>query len=162
MVVAIMNTTQTLIMDLFPAQGSSITAAVRRFLPFHLDRNIDMASQNNLVRCTMGAALVSVINLLTNALGVGWTFVLLGGICVLASPMIVVSVRRGPAWRERRRKADAERAEKEKARTRSQSPGDGMQTPQIEEKPSVAGRESDALQEKQQVQLGSGSANLKE
>ncbi|THG93227.1 hypothetical protein EW026_g7955 [Hermanssonia centrifuga] len=52
-VISIMNTIQTLIVDLNPSQGSSITAC------------------NNLIRCTAGAVLVSVIDLIIKAMGVG-------------------------------------------------------------------------------------------
>ena len=38
--------------------------------------------QNNLVRCTTGAVMVSVINLILDALGTGWTFVVFAGACV--------------------------------------------------------------------------------
>ena len=53
----------------------------------------------------MGAAMVSVINPILVALGKGWTYTLLGGLCVLVSPLLYVEVRWGPMWRERRRKS---------------------------------------------------------
>ncbi|KAF8585839.1 MFS general substrate transporter [Ramaria rubella] len=80
-----MNTSQTLLMDLFPMQSSSITAA------------------NNLVRCTMGATLVSIIDFIINAIRPGWTYTLLSGICVLMLPMNFAVIRFGPKWRESRR-----------------------------------------------------------
>lgn len=58
--------------------------------------------QNNLVRCTSGAALVSVINLIIDAVGAGWAFVILGIVCLLSGPMILLETHRGPYWRERR------------------------------------------------------------
>ncbi|PCH33997.1 MFS general substrate transporter [Wolfiporia cocos MD-104 SS10] len=76
-VVATMNITQTLIVDLVPDQSASVTAC------------------NNLVRCSFGAALVSVIDLILNALGTGWTYVLLPGICVVWRS--VQPVKRRPA-----------------------------------------------------------------
>ncbi|KAI0068155.1 MFS general substrate transporter [Artomyces pyxidatus] len=79
------NLVNALFVDLVPSQGSSITAC------------------NNLVRCGVGAALVSVIDLILNALGTGWTYVLLGGMCIAVSPLIFVLRRWGPVWRERRR-----------------------------------------------------------
>ncbi|KAI0068154.1 MFS general substrate transporter [Artomyces pyxidatus] len=83
--VSVMNTVQTLLVDLAPQAGSSITAC------------------NNLIRCSLGAGLVSVIDLILKALGTGWTYVLLGGLCVLVSPLIYVLIHWGPTWRERRR-----------------------------------------------------------
>ncbi|KAI9507807.1 major facilitator superfamily domain-containing protein [Russula earlei] len=83
--IAIMNPIQTLLVDLVPIQGSSITAC------------------NNIVRCTMGAGMVSIINPILVALGNGWAYTLLGGLCVLVSPLLYIDVRWGPMWRERRR-----------------------------------------------------------
>ncbi|KAJ7841900.1 hypothetical protein B0H14DRAFT_3457172 [Mycena olivaceomarginata] len=67
---AIMNAAQTLILDLVPSQGSSVTAC------------------NNIVRCALSATLVAVIQPIMSALGAGWTYVLLAGMCVVASPLI--------------------------------------------------------------------------
>ncbi|KAJ6616625.1 major facilitator superfamily domain-containing protein [Mycena sp. CBHHK59/15] len=83
--IAIMNGTQTLILDLVPEQGSSVTAC------------------NNLVRCALSAAMVACIQLILTALGSGWTYVLLAGLCVLASPLIYVVMHIGPSCRARRR-----------------------------------------------------------
>jgi len=85
MITALTNTAQTFLLDLFPTQGSSITAA------------------NNLVRCTMAAALVSVVGFVLRALKPGWTYTLLGSISVLLLPMNWVVVRYGPKWRANRR-----------------------------------------------------------
>jgi len=85
--IIILNAIQTLLVDLEPSQGSSITAC------------------NNIVRCTMGAGMVSIINPILVALGDGWAYTLLGGLCVLvSSPLLYVEVRWGPIWRERRRR----------------------------------------------------------
>ncbi|KAJ7502589.1 major facilitator superfamily domain-containing protein [Mycena galericulata] len=84
---AIMNATQTLILDLVPDQGSSVTAC------------------NNLVRCGLSAIMVAVIQLILSALEPGWTYVLLAGMCVLVAPLIYVVMRIGPACRARRRRA---------------------------------------------------------
>ncbi|KAJ7671193.1 MFS general substrate transporter [Mycena rosella] len=82
---AIMNATQTLILDLVPGQGSSVTAC------------------NNFVRCALSAAMVACIQPILAALRPGWTYVLLAGMCVLVSPLIYVVMRIGPACRARRR-----------------------------------------------------------
>ncbi|KIJ53662.1 hypothetical protein M422DRAFT_201886 [Sphaerobolus stellatus SS14] len=84
MISNLMNTAQTLLLDLFPTQGSSITAA------------------NNLVRCTMGAALISIIDFIQTAIKPGWTYTLLGGICVAFLPLNWAVVRFGPRWRMNR------------------------------------------------------------
>ncbi|KAJ7061486.1 MFS general substrate transporter [Mycena amicta] len=87
--IGIMNALQTLMLDLVPKQGSSITAC------------------NNLVRCGLGAGLVSAIQPMLDALGAGWAYVLLGGLClVLSLPAVLLLVRFGPSWRARRRRKE--------------------------------------------------------
>ncbi|KAG1785279.1 major facilitator superfamily domain-containing protein [Suillus plorans] len=83
--IAILTTIQTLLIDLVPSQGSSVTAC------------------NNLIRCSMGALLVSVIELLLHKIDAGWTFFLLGGVCFISVPLIWLAVRIGPPCRAGRR-----------------------------------------------------------
>ncbi|KAI0347750.1 MFS general substrate transporter [Trametopsis cervina] len=96
-IVIIMNSVQTLLVDLLPSQSSSVTAC------------------NNIVRCSFGAACVSVIDLMIKALGVGWTYVLLAGLCVLVGPLLYVIMRMGPKWRGDRRMRAAAAAAAAKA-----------------------------------------------
>ena len=49
-----------------------------------------------------------------NAMGVGWSYVLLAGLCVLVSPIVLVIVRMGPRWRAKERERLAQH-EAEKA-----------------------------------------------
>lgn len=51
-----MNTAQTLLVDLLPGRGSAVTGA------------------NNFVRCSLGAAMVSVMDLIIQAVGEGITY----------------------------------------------------------------------------------------
>jgi len=83
--ITIMNSTQTLLVDLLPSQSSSVAAC------------------NNLVRCSLGALMVSVIDLIVSALGPGWTYVLLACICIACSPMIWLATWIGPRCRAKRR-----------------------------------------------------------
>ncbi|KAK0208811.1 MFS general substrate transporter [Desarmillaria ectypa] len=83
----IMTSTQTLLVDLMPSQSSSVTAC------------------NNFIRCIAGAALVSTMDLLLRALGAGWTYVLLGGICMLTIPLVYLIIHIGPPRRIKRRRA---------------------------------------------------------
>ncbi|KAI8981383.1 MFS general substrate transporter [Trametes punicea] len=94
--VSIMNQAQTLLVDLAPMHGSAITAC------------------NNLVRCSLGAVCVSVIDLILKALGTGWTYVLLSGICVVFSPVIWVIIHYGPKWRAKRRARRQETSQERK------------------------------------------------
>lgn len=106
-----MNATQTLIIDLIPSQGSSVTACVSTSQlsigsqPSVLTR----FTKNNLIRCTLGAALVSVIDIILRALGPGWTYVLLGGICLLVLPLLYLVMKIGPANRAKRQTTIAAR-----------------------------------------------------
>ena len=59
----------------------------------------------------MSAGMVSVINLILVALGYGWRYTVLGGLCVLASPLVYVEIRWGPVWRERRRQKQIQSAQ---------------------------------------------------
>ncbi|THH33163.1 hypothetical protein EUX98_g1068 [Antrodiella citrinella] len=99
MIICVMNTTQTLIIDMLPAQGSSITAC------------------NNFARCSLGAGMVSVINVIINSVGIGWTYVILGALCLAVSPIMFIVMRMGPKWRaaRRARKAAAEKFIDEKS-----------------------------------------------
>ncbi|KAJ7457887.1 MFS general substrate transporter [Mycena latifolia] len=92
-VIAMMNAIQTLMLDLMPTHGSAITAC------------------NNLVRCGLGAALVSAIQPLLDALGTGYAYLLLGGISALMGPVVYLLVRIGPQCRARRKRIEEERRE---------------------------------------------------
>ncbi|KAI0308328.1 MFS general substrate transporter [Multifurca ochricompacta] len=104
--ICVMNAVQALLMDLVPNQGSSIAAC------------------SNVVRCSMGAGIVSLINPLIVALGDGWAYVVLGSFCVLAAPLLYIEIWRGPVWRERRR----ERERKVAFKFETESPRKGINT----------------------------------
>ncbi|KIK59871.1 hypothetical protein GYMLUDRAFT_169012 [Collybiopsis luxurians FD-317 M1] len=86
--ISVMNPTQTLILDLVPGQGSSVTAC------------------NNIIRCLLGAVSVSVIDLILSRLGPGFTYVLLNGIIVVSVPLLYLVMALGPIYRRRRREED--------------------------------------------------------
>lgn len=97
-----MTGASTLLVDLFPTMGSSITACVSNFSSvLYVSHGF---RQNNIVRCTLGAVMVSVIDLMLRRLGMGWTYVLLGGLAILCTPLVIIEMKTGPKWRERRRK----------------------------------------------------------
>ena len=50
----------------------------------------------------LGAGMVSVVKPILDALDDGWTYVVLGGLCVFVSPLLYVEIRWGPFWRQRR------------------------------------------------------------
>ena len=75
----------TLLVDLYPERPATATAA------------------NNLVRCWVGAAGTAVIIQMIEGLGRGWAFMVVGGLVLVASPLLWVEMRWGPGWREWRR-----------------------------------------------------------
>ncbi|CAE6342309.1 unnamed protein product [Rhizoctonia solani] len=81
---SIMTINQTILVDMYPAQGSSIIAS------------------NNFVRCLLGAISLSIQDLLINAINPGWTYVLFCGICLLTVPLFIIEWRYGPMWRKKR------------------------------------------------------------
>jgi len=80
----IFNICQSLLMDLFPRQGASITAC------------------NNAVRCLFGAAVVAVVEYIIDAIGYGWTYTILGIGAVLSYGLIIVEWKMGRSFRLRR------------------------------------------------------------
>lgn len=81
---SIMTINQTILVDMYPAQGSSITAS------------------NNFVRCLLGAGTISIQDFVINKINPGWTYVLFCGICLLTVPLFVIEWRYGEVWRRRR------------------------------------------------------------
>ncbi|WVQ78691.1 hypothetical protein IAT38_000778 [Cryptococcus sp. DSM 104549] len=70
--------------DVVPGKGGAISASL------------------NLVRCLFGAVGVACIQSMYKAMGAGWTFVLLTGICILGIPLPLLVVRKGRFWRAKR------------------------------------------------------------
>lgn len=62
-----------------------------------------ISAQNNLIRCLLGAGLVALIDIITNALQPGWTYTLLGCIAGLMCPLIYLAMWLGPRCRAKRR-----------------------------------------------------------
>jgi len=85
--ISVMNAIQTQLIDLVPTQSSSVSAC------------------NNLVRGSLGAGLVAIIDIIIRALGPGWTYVLLGGSCAFFCPLLYVIIKIGPGCRAKRRRA---------------------------------------------------------
>ncbi|KAG8992036.1 hypothetical protein FRB94_012033 [Tulasnella sp. JGI-2019a] len=78
------NTATVYGQDIKPGQGGAVSASL------------------NLVRCLFGAVGTAIIQVLYNALGAGWTFVLLSGLCVLALPMAFIVIKKASEWRQHR------------------------------------------------------------
>ncbi|KAK6225712.1 hypothetical protein QIS74_01759 [Colletotrichum tabaci] len=82
--ISILNTTMTLMIDILQTRSSSATACT------------------NLVRCLLAALLVGLIDRMTSALRISWTYVLLGGVCALLLPLMYIEMKVGPKWRMKR------------------------------------------------------------
>ena len=114
--IAVMNATSTVNIDLVPGQSSSVTACVSFACSSAGLTKFNMMPQNNLVRCSLTAILVSVIQLIINAIGVGWTYVLLCGVSLLSLPLVYIAMLIGPRYRVRRqrlRQLEQEAAQRE-------------------------------------------------
>ncbi|KAL1796053.1 hypothetical protein ACET3X_006277 [Alternaria dauci] len=92
--IGILNTTMTLNIDILQSRSSGATACT------------------NLVRCSLAAILVAIIDRQAAAWGDGWTYTFWGGICCLLLPLMFLEIRMGPVWRKKR---EAKEIESEKA-----------------------------------------------
>jgi multidrug resistance protein len=81
-----------LIVDINPGQAGAATAAF------------------NLVRCLLGAASTALILPMSEKLGLGWSYTLVGLIWVITAPILIVVMKYGPSWRAERAKRNEEKA----------------------------------------------------
>jgi len=63
----------------------------------------------------VGAGAVAFVNPLLNAIGLGWTSVLVAGVWILISPVVLLITKYGPRWREEARLKEIEKERKTKA-----------------------------------------------
>jgi MFS family permease len=85
-----------LVIDLYPGASASATAV------------------NNLMRCSVGAAGVAVVQLIIDAIGAGPTFLLFALITALLSSLLLLEWFFGPRWRLERRERLAKKEEARK------------------------------------------------
>ncbi|OAG03369.1 MFS general substrate transporter [Paraphaeosphaeria sporulosa] len=86
---AVFATNQTLVSDLCPGKGASSTAI------------------NNLVRCSMAAVAVAIVEQLIAGMGAGGAFLVLGLVTLAVVPLLVVQWYWGPTWRRERMESKA-------------------------------------------------------
>lgn len=91
---AVFSLNSALVIDLYPGASASATAV------------------NNLMRCSVGAIGVGVVQLIIDAIGAGLTFAILAGLTAILTPLLVLEWLFGEAWRMAR----TERLNKEKER----------------------------------------------
>ncbi|KAL8348222.1 hypothetical protein RB598_001506 [Gaeumannomyces tritici] len=75
---------------------------------------------NNLIRCSVGAVVMSLIEKMLSALGRGWCFTFLSLFCAAFSPSLLALLRWGPGWREERRLRMKKQKEEEKEKAAQQ------------------------------------------
>ena len=114
---AVFSLNSALVIDLYPGASASATAV------------------NNLMRCSVGAAGVAVVQLIIDALGAGFTFLLFAGITAVLSLLLVLESVYGQRWRNERRerlkfKEDTKRA----ADVEKATPGEKEKKSDMEEK----------------------------
>ncbi len=85
---SIIGVISTFLVDVYPKKGASATAAL------------------NLVRCLMGAGGSAAVLPIVNAIGVGWTFTVLVGWMVASLGLLMIQMKMGLRWRQRRMKRD--------------------------------------------------------
>lgn len=78
---ALFSLNSALVIDLYPGAPASATAV------------------NNLMRCSVGALGVAVVQLVIDSMGAGFSFLLFAGITGLCTPLLVVAWFYGPGWR---------------------------------------------------------------
>ncbi|KAM4066175.1 major facilitator superfamily protein [Hirsutella rhossiliensis] len=90
------NTTNVLLVDLHPGKAGTATAA------------------NNLTRCLVGAGASAAIVPMMDAMGVGWSFTLVGGLYLLCFAPLLAIMSHGMQWRaELATKAELGKSEKD-------------------------------------------------
>lgn len=91
---AVFSLNSALTIDLFPGASASATAV------------------NNLMRCSVGAAGVAVVQMIIDSVGEGATFAILAGLTAALSPLLVVEWFYGQKWRGERREKFLAKEEK--------------------------------------------------
>ncbi|KAI7854746.1 major facilitator superfamily domain-containing protein [Circinella umbellata] len=98
-IASVMNVCQTLVIDLFPGKGATITAT------------------SNLVRSIFGAIATATIQPGIDRVGLGWLFSIIGLILTLTNSFIPILIKFGPSWwskRVERREREAQRQQQKK------------------------------------------------
>ena len=96
--IASTQTISILIVDINPGLAGTATAAF------------------NLIRCLLGAGATALILPMTNAMGLGWSYTLIGLMYIGLSPMLLAVIRYGPGWRKARREKDGGKAKEKEER----------------------------------------------
>lgn len=82
-----------LLIDNFPGQAATASAA------------------NNLVRCSLGAAMTAAVSPLIDSVGPGWTYTISAGLWAAMAPALGCLVLYGPGWRVKRKEQQKAKGE---------------------------------------------------
>ena len=102
-------------------QGFSLISSTQCISILIIDINPKVAGTAtaafNLIRCLLGAGATALILPMTDKMGLGWAYTLIGLVYVVLAPMLLAVVKWGPTWRRERKEKEDERArlKKEKA-----------------------------------------------
>ena len=114
------NTSNVLIVDIYPGKAGATTAS------------------NNLSRCLLGAVASAVIVSMINAMGSGWAFTLIGLLYLVFAPVLLLIMKYGIKWRkEIRDKEERRMAAKAEKKSRQQPPHDEVADDTDEPEPSA-------------------------
>ncbi|MCJ1438604.1 hypothetical protein MMC27_007994 [Xylographa pallens] len=89
-VTGIFNVCNTLIVDLHPDAPATASASV------------------SIIRCSVAAIGVSVLQILFDSIGIGWTFTIIASLCLGTIPGLLIVRRRGWDWRKHKAAATTE------------------------------------------------------
>lgn len=59
-------------------------------------------SSSNIMRCTLAAIAVAFLDSLIDRLGIGGTFMLMAGLCLIALLLFILDYTKGAKWRQER------------------------------------------------------------
>lgn len=92
------NILNVLISDINPGNAGAATAS------------------NNIIRCLLSAVATAIIDPLTEAVGLGWAFVVFGVLFAVFSPAVWIVMRNGVRWRKEKEERRQRRKERKAAR----------------------------------------------
>jgi MFS family permease len=112
------NAVMVLVTDMYRTKAGAATAA------------------NNLTRCLIGAAFTAAISPMIESIGAGWSFTILGFLCLAGAPLLLVIMENGIKWRRNIKEKEDRKKEKavEKNKKKLSESSHGLDTDKVSEK----------------------------
>ncbi|OWT38522.1 hypothetical protein AYX14_05816 [Cryptococcus neoformans] len=140
------NLGATLVMNFLVGLGSGTIGSVTVYgQDIKSNKGGAVSAALNLVRCIFGAIGVASIQSMYNTLGAGWTFVLLTGLVVIASPLPIVVIKKGRGWRDTRKEKRESKKEKKEAKKEKKKAEAGMTEKQANASDAETGTKSQVV-----------------